>query len=89
MTLLFAWALADHCMILGLDELCHDLERVKYRHLEENGNYTYEQVASNSEDDVNASSIPSLEVETIVMRVLDYADPWTLLEIRALLRDQC
>jgi hypothetical protein len=89
MTLLFAWALADHCMILGLDELYHDLERVKYRHLEENGNHAYEQIASNSEGDVNASSIPSPEVKTMVMRVLDYVDLWTLLEIRALFRDQC
>jgi hypothetical protein len=61
-------------MTLGFDELYHDLEGVKYRHLEEEGYYTYEQVASISEGDVNVGSIPSPLVKAMVMRALDYAD---------------
>jgi hypothetical protein len=87
-TLSFAWALADHHMTLGDDGFYHDLEGVKYRRVGEEGNYTYEQVASILEGDLNAGSIPSPVAEAMVTRALDYADPGTPSEIRALIREQ-
>jgi hypothetical protein len=61
-------------MTFGLDELYHDLKGVKYRHLGEEGYYTYEHVASISKSDVNVGSIPSPVVKAMVMRALDYVD---------------
>jgi len=83
-TLSFIWTLADHYMMLGVDGLYHDLKELKYHCLKEEGNYTYQQVASIFESNLNVNSIPSSVAKVMIMRVLDYASPKTLLEIRAL-----
>ena len=87
-TLSFAWALADHRMTLGDDGLYHDLEGVKYRRVGEDSNYTYEQVASILDGDLNGGSIPSPVAEAMVTRALDYVDPGTPSEIRVHIREQ-
>jgi hypothetical protein len=66
----FLWAMGGWVYTKIGDGYYYDLEGVRYRHLGEEGQYTYEQVASIFE--ANNNRVSSLAVDAMVSKAIDY-----------------
>jgi hypothetical protein len=66
----FRWAMGGQVYTKMGDGYYYDLEGVRYRRLGEEGQYTYEQVASVFEANVNCVSSPT--VDAMVSKAIDY-----------------
>lgn len=86
--LTFDWALADRGMRLAADGFFYDHDGVRYRRHGVPGRYTYEQAASIMQAASPVQDVPSPMADAMVARALEYADPPTPSEIRAMLQDE-
>jgi hypothetical protein len=66
----FPWAMGGRVYTKTGDGYYYDLEGVRYRHSREEGQYTYEQVASVFEADDNRVSSPAMDA--MVSKAIDY-----------------
>jgi hypothetical protein len=63
------------------DGYYYDVEGVRYRRSGEDGQYTYEQVASVFEGTANDNRVPSLVVDAMVSKAIDYVTADTPLRL--------
>ena len=71
-SLSFRWAMEGSTYIEREDGYYYDVEGVRYRRSGEDGQYTYEHVASVFEGHTNDDHVPSPVLETMVSQAIDY-----------------
>jgi hypothetical protein len=71
-SLSFRWAMEGPVYIERGDGYYYDVEGVRYRRSREDGQYTYEQVASVFEGTTDNDCVPSPAVDAMVSKAIDY-----------------
>ena len=71
-SLSFRWTMKGSVYTKRGDGYYYDVEGVQYYRLGEDGQYTYEQVASVLEGTIDDDRVPSLVVEAMVSKAIDY-----------------
>jgi hypothetical protein len=76
-SLSFRWAMEDPVYIEKGDGYYYDVEGVRYRRSGEDGQYTYEQVASVFEGTIDDDRVPSPVLDAMVSKAIDYVTAHT------------
>ena len=71
-SLSFRWTMEGLAYIERGDGFYYDVEGVRYRRFGEDGQYTYEQVASVFDGYTNDDRVASLALEAMVSQAIDY-----------------
>jgi hypothetical protein len=71
-SLSFRWVMEDPVYTERRDGYYYDVEGVRYRHSGKDGQYTYEQVASVFEGTTDDDRVPSLALDAMVSKAIDY-----------------
>jgi hypothetical protein len=77
-SLSFRWAMDGPVFITKGDGYYYDVEGVRYRRSGEDGQYTYEQVASVFEGTTDDDRVPSPALDAMVSKAIDYVTADTL-----------
>jgi hypothetical protein len=71
-SLSFRWAMEGPVYTERGDGYYYDMEGVRYRHSGEDGQYTYEQMASVFEGTTDDNHVPSPALDAMVSKAIDY-----------------
>jgi hypothetical protein len=83
-SLSFRWVMEGQVYTKKGDGYYYDVEGVRYRHSGEDGQYTYEQVASVFEGTTDDNRVPSPALDAMVSKAIDYVTADTPPELHLL-----
>jgi hypothetical protein len=76
-SLSFRWTMEGPVYTERRDGYYYDVEGMRYRRSGEDGQYTYEQVASVFEGTIDDDRVPSLALDAMVSKAIDYVTAYT------------